>query len=86
MLKNFLLTLVALGIINALFSYFIKDILKRNGYKINYLITEFFYETKTLKKLVSEHKDYGLILKLYYIVNILLLINLLLVIALIILR
>ncbi len=41
-----------------------------NGYKINYFITQFSYETKILKAIGKERKSLKLILEGYYLVTI----------------
>jgi hypothetical protein len=79
-------TLPILFIIFAIFSLTAKFILRSNGYKINFLITQFFYETKILKKICAEKKSLKPLLFGYYIINILLLADLVLLFVLIIIR
>lgn len=64
--------LPVLSIGHAIFSIIAKIILRMNGYKINYFVTKFFYETKILKILCRENEYLYSVLVAYYIVTILL--------------
>ncbi len=85
-LKYFLGSLVFFGAINAIFSYIAKDVLKSNGYEVNYLFTQFFYEIRTLKKICLEQRKYYPILIAYKTIFILLIINLLAIFIIIFIR
>jgi hypothetical protein len=64
-----------LAILHGILSVIAKIILKSNGYKIKYFITEFRYETKILKVICKEKKSLYPILITYYIVTILFLVD-----------
>lgn len=61
--------------LHGIFSIISKIILKMNGYKITYFITEFGYETKILKEICKERRSLYPILIAYYVVTILLFID-----------
>jgi len=67
----FFYTIVLLSILHGTFSVISKIILKLYGYKVNYFVTKFSYETKILKVLCKERKSLKLILITYYLVTIL---------------
>ncbi len=73
--------LLILGVSNLICSIYAKDILERHGYKTTYLVTEFFYETRILKKLIAENHDYSLILKTYRFIVISLFVDIALIIT-----
>ena len=75
--------LVILSILHALLSIVAKIILKINGYKINYLVTKFFYESKILKEICKDQGVYYPILIAYNIISILFISGILFVILLV---
>jgi hypothetical protein len=71
---NFIaISFLILGSLHVILSIVSKIILKLNGYKISYLVTQFFYETKILKRICRKHKLLYPVLIAYYAVSILLL-------------
>jgi len=78
--KFFYVTLPGLAILLALCSIITKVILKKNGYKVNYFVAQFFYETKILKQISKEQISLRPIFLTYYIVAIFLVLELMLMI------
>jgi hypothetical protein len=66
----FFISLPLLAGLHGVFSIIAKMILKKNGYKINYLITEFFYETRVLKEICVKQSSLKPLLVVYYVVSI----------------
>ena len=60
------------AIIYAILSFIVKGIIESKGYKVTYLVTQYFYENRILKSIENNNRYYRLIRKTYYIVNIIL--------------
>ena len=75
MFRFFYITLPTLAILHAMLSIMAKIILKKNGYQVTYLITQFFYESSILKKLCTNQKSIKSLLIIYSVVSYLLIVE-----------
>ena len=60
---------IVVGVIYTLTAFSVKWILQNHGFKVTYLIAQYFYEYEMLRTIENKNKNYSIIRKIYFVLN-----------------